>query len=51
MPYKITKRGSGWAVVTPSGKTVGTHDSKDAAVKQMVAASLNEGIKPGGEKK
>lgn len=50
MPYKITKRGNGWAVTTPSGKTVGTHSSKDDAIKQMVAASLREGIKPGGSK-
>jgi hypothetical protein len=50
MPYYISKSGSGWKVTSKSGKTLGTHDSKDKAVKQMVAASLREGIEPGGSK-
>ena len=44
MPYKIIKRGNSWAVTTPSGKTVGTHDSKESAIKQMVAVSKKEGL-------
>jgi hypothetical protein len=51
MPYSIQKRGDKWAVTTPSGKTVGTHTKKNDAIQQMVAVSLKEGIKPGGEKK
>lgn len=51
-PYYITdeKEGcSGWAVVKSNMEQIGCHETKSAAVKQMVAASVAEGIEPGGE--
>lgn len=49
MPYTIRQKGSQWIVVSESGRTLGTHDTKDQAIKQMVAVSLAENKKPGGE--
>jgi len=51
-PYYITdeKDGcSGWAVVKSNMEQIGCHDTKSEATKQMVAASIAEGIEPGGE--
>ena len=53
MPYYITdkKEGcSGWAVVKSDGTQLGCHETKNGAIKQMVAASVAEGIEPGGER-
>ena len=53
MPYFITDSAegcSGWATVKEDGEVVGCHTTKDAAVEQMVAVSLAEGIEPGGER-
>lgn len=50
MPYKIHQSGDKWTVSSDKGTVIGTHDSKDKAIKQMVAVSLREGIKPGGSK-
>jgi HK97 family phage prohead protease len=53
MPYYITDEASGcggWAVVKDDGEVMGCHTSKDAAIDQMVAVSLEEGIEPGGER-
>lgn len=44
MPYKISKSGDKWAVKSDKGTLIGTHDSKDSAVKQMVAVSKKEGL-------
>jgi HK97 family phage prohead protease len=53
MPYYITDESaecSGWAVVKDDGEVMGCHDTKDAAIDQMVAISVAEGIEPGGER-
>lgn len=53
MPYYITDESSecsGWAVVKDDGEVMGCHSSKDAAIDQMVAISIAEGIEPGGER-
>jgi HK97 family phage prohead protease len=53
MPYFITDSAegcSGWATVKEDGEVIGCHTTKDAAVEQMVAVSLAEGIEPGGER-
>ncbi len=53
MPYFITDTASdcsGWATVKDDGEVIGCHDTKEAAIEQMVAVSLAEGIEPGGER-
>jgi HK97 family phage prohead protease len=53
MPYFITDKSadcSGWATVKADGEIMGCHTTKTAAIKQMVAISLAEGIEPGGER-
>ena len=44
MPYRISKSGENWKVVSDKGTVVGTHDSRDGAIKQMVAVSKKEGF-------
>ena len=51
MPYSIKKQGDKWAVQSDKGTVIGTHAKKNDAIQQMVAVSIKEGIKPGGEKK
>jgi hypothetical protein len=52
MPYYVTANhpecDTEWAVTKEGGELVACHASRSAAVRQMVAASLNEGIEPGG---
>lgn len=53
MPYYITDESpdcAGWAVVKDDGEQLGCHETKEAAVEQMVAVSIAEGIEPGGER-
>lgn len=53
MPYYVTDESSecsGWAVVKDDGEAIGCHDTKEAAIEQMVAVSIAEGIEPGGER-
>ena len=55
MPYFIQKSAPGcakdqWATVKGDGEVLGCHDSKSAAIRQMVALSVAEGIEPGGER-
>jgi uncharacterized protein len=53
MPYFITDKAEDctfWAVVKEDGELIACHDTKDSAIKQMVALSLNEGLEPGGER-
>lgn len=53
MPYFITDTAedcAGWGVVKQDGELLGCHDSKQAAIDQMVALSIAEGIEPGGER-
>lgn len=56
MPYLISDKQSdcqGWATVKEesdgSYTTIGCHESKQDAIDQMVAVSIEEGIEPGGE--
>ena len=53
MPYFITDQSSecdGWATIKDDGEVIGCHESKDAAIAQMVAVSMAEGLEPGGER-
>jgi|GEM_PF-3704606 len=55
MPYFIQKSAPGcaedqWATTKGSGEVMGCHDTKDGAIRQMVALSVAEGIEPGGER-
>ena len=53
MPYFITDKSndcSGWAVTKQNGDVIGCHKTKQSAIKQMVAVSLAEKMKPGGER-
>ncbi|HEY7823784.1 MAG TPA: HK97 family phage prohead protease [Acidimicrobiia bacterium] len=53
MPYYITDSSAdcaGWATLKDDGEVIGCHNSKQAAIDQMVAVSLAEGIEPGGER-
>lgn len=53
MPYFITDSAdgcSGWGVIKDDGELIGCHTTKSAAVGQMVAVSLSEGMEPGGER-
>ena len=53
MPYFITDQSAecdGWATIKDDGEVIGCHDSKDAAIAQMVAVSIAEGMEPGGER-
>ena len=53
MPYFITDSSAeceGWATIKDDGDVIGCHESKDAAIAQMVAVSLAEGLEPGGER-
>jgi HK97 family phage prohead protease len=53
MPYFIEDENpdcAGWAVVKQDGELMGCHGTKQDAIDQMVALSLEEGIEPGGER-
>jgi HK97 family phage prohead protease len=53
VPYFITNQSAecdGWATIKDDGEVIGCHESKDAAIAQMVAVSLAEGLEPGGER-
>lgn len=53
MPYFITDSAedcAGWGVVKDDGELMGCHTTKQAAINQMVAISIAEGIEPGGER-
>jgi HK97 family phage prohead protease len=51
MPYFISDSTDcpAWAVVKADGEVIACHDSKEGAVDQMVALSLDEDLEPGGE--
>lgn len=52
MPYFIRKDApgcEGWAVVKTSGEEISCQETKERAIKQMVALSIAEGIEPGGD--
>ena len=53
MPYFITDSAddcAGWGVIKQDGELLGCHTTKQAAIDQMVALSIAEGIEPGGER-
>ena len=53
MPYFITDSSpdcAGWATIKDDGEVIGCHESKQAAIDQMVAVSIAEGMEPGGER-
>lgn len=53
MPYFITESNpgcDGWAVEKNDGTLLGCHTTKQAAIDQMVAASIADGIPPAGER-
>jgi hypothetical protein len=53
MPYFISDSNpdcSGWAVEKEDGEVMGCHATKQAAIDQMVAISIAEGMEPGGER-
>ncbi len=53
MPYFISDSNpdcSGWAVEKEDGEVMGCHSTKQAAIDQMVAISIAEGMEPGGER-
>jgi len=53
MPYYVSDENpdcSGWAVEKDDGEVIGCHDTKQAAIDQMVAVSIAEEIEPGGER-
>lgn len=53
MPYYITNSPigcDGWATIKEDGEIIGCHTNKDAAIAQMIAVSIAEGIEPGGER-
>ena len=53
MPYFITDTSpdcAGWATIKDDGEVIGCHESKQAAIDQMVAVSIAEGMEPGGER-
>lgn len=53
MPYYISDTNpacSGWATEKDDGEVMGCHDTKQAAIDQMVALSLAEDMEPGGER-
>ena len=52
MPYYITQNNPdcpNWAVEKEDGESVGCHDSKESAIDQAVAISIDEGTEFVGE--
>jgi hypothetical protein len=53
MPYYIRKDAedckSGWATTDKDGKTITCHETKDQAIKHMVAISIGAGEDAGGD--
>lgn len=53
MPYYIESDNpqcGGWATVKEDGEVIGCHNTKQGAIDQMIAVSIAEGIRPGGER-
>lgn len=54
MPYYISNKNSdcsgGWAVEKEDGEVIGCHNTKQDAIDQMVAVSIEENLEPGGER-
>lgn len=53
MPYYISNSNpdcNGWAVEKEDGEVIGCHTTKQSAIGQMVAVSIEEDMEPGGER-
>ena len=53
MPYFITDSAegcSGWATIKDDGEVIGCHTTKQDAIDQMIAVSINENVEVGGER-
>ena len=53
MPYYISNNNpdcTNWAVEKEDGEVIGCHNTKEEAIAQMVAVSIDEDIRPGGER-
>lgn len=52
MPYYVSDSTScpDWAVIKEDGEVVACHPTKESAIDQMVAISIEEGLEPGGER-
>jgi HK97 family phage prohead protease len=53
MPYFITDEAdgcAGWATIKQDGEVIGCHATKQDAIDQMVAVSIEEDMEPGGER-
>jgi HK97 family phage prohead protease len=53
MPYFITDKAegcSGWATIKDDGEVIGCHTTKQDAIDQMIAVSINENVEVGGER-
>ena len=53
MPYFISDKNpdcAGWAVEKEDGEVMGCHKTKQDAIDQMVAISVDEDMEPGGER-
>ena len=53
MPYYISNSNpecTNWAVEKEDGEVIGCHNTKEAAIAQMVAVSIAEDMEPGGER-
>jgi HK97 family phage prohead protease len=53
VPYFITDSAAdcaGWATIKEDGEVIGCHTTKQAAIDQMIAVSIAEGMEPGGER-
>ena len=49
MPYFIKQSDKGWNTIKEDGTVIGSHPTKQEAIDQMVAISIKEKMKPGGE--
>jgi uncharacterized protein len=52
MPYYVSDSTScpDWAVIKEDGEVIACHPTKESAIDQMVAISIEEGLEPGGER-
>jgi len=51
VPYFITNKSDQcpkWATVKEDGTPIGCHETKGAAIAQMIAVSIDEELEPGG---
>ena len=51
MPYRVTKSGGKYSVISDKGTTIGRHLNKRDAIQQKIAAEMEEGVRPTGSEK